>query len=226
MCENKLEDILKHLTSLLMTLFLVLSPAPSHAETSSEDTAVLNTFRGYKDAVLSGSGERAVNFVAKKTLDYYAELKDLALYGRAEQVKSLTLMDRLMIISLRHRIQPAALKAMSPKELFVYAVQNGWIGKDNVRRLDIDAVVISENSAKAAYRYDGQTVDLFFHFYKEDEGWKLDLLSVLRTGDAALQEALRSQGRDENEFIFTAIESVTGTPLPEGIWQPPFPTRD
>ncbi len=205
----------------------------AHAQDKpTEEEAIRSSFQSYREAILQGDGAKAVNFISQKTLDYYAELRDLALYGEAPRVMALDLMDRLMIISLRHRISVENLQKMNETQLFIYSVQNGWIGKESIQRLKLDGIIVESRTAKASYRFDNKKTGLSLLFYKQTtngqttdgqkNGWALDLTNVLRTGNAALEQTLKNQGRDENEFIFAAIAKVTGIEPPQGIWHPPL----
>ncbi len=198
-------------------------PTVAKAEQSStEEEAVRACFQAYRTAILEGKGEVAVQYISQKTLDYYAEIRELALYQDAPRVMALDLMDRLMILSLRHRVGATRLQKMDAKQLFVYSVQNGWIGKDGIQRLRLAEITLEPRTAKAAYTFDGKETGLYLLFYKQHNAWSLDLTNVLRTGNAALVDALRQEGRDENEFIFNAIASVTGSRPPQSIWHPPL----
>lgn len=200
-----------------------LLPLSASAEQGeAEKAAIRKCFQAYRNAILEGKGESAVQYISQKTLDYYAEIRDLALYQDAPRVMALDLMDRLMILSLRHRVGARRLQQMDAKALFVYSVENGWIGKDGIQRLSLAEILVEPRTAKAYYNFNGESSGLFLLFYKQAKGWALDLTNVLRTGNAALVESLRSANRDENEFIFDAIASVTGSRPPQSIWHPPL----
>ncbi|MCB0322400.1 MAG: hypothetical protein KDD69_02470 [Bdellovibrionales bacterium] len=190
---------------------------------AADEALVRNTFREYKSAILQARGETAVRQVSSHTIDYYQQMKDLALKGTPAHVHGLKLMDRLMVLSLRHRMTLQQLQDLSAPELFSFAVDQGWIGKESVERLEIGAISINGDAAKGEYIFDGKAAPLHFSFYREQGEWRFDLLPVLNTGNAALEEALKREGTDENEFILSAMESVTGKKPAPTIWDPLLP---
>ena len=156
----------RYLPIVFVLNLLFLPRPPAFAEELESAIAVRTCFDDYKAAILSGNGKEAVRHISEKTLDYYAEIQTLALHGEASKVRALELMDRLMIISLRTRIPIQQLKSMSPRDLFVYAVENGWVGKESIQRLGLGTVLVKDLSAKGTYLYDGKEVELYFHFFQ------------------------------------------------------------
>jgi hypothetical protein len=61
---------------------------------------------------------------------------------------------------------------------------------------------------------------LRFRFTKEDERWKIDLTALMPVADQAMSMLIKKQGLDEDAFIVSLIEAVSGNKVLPVIWQP------
>lgn len=149
-------------------------------------------------------------------------MKSLALKGQEKEVRLLSPMNKIMVLSLRHRIPVDVLRAMTPEEVFAHAVNQGWIGKDSVLDSDIGQLRVFGNDASAEYVKGGKPTPLKYRFTKEDEKWRIDLTALMPVGDQAMSMLIKKEGLDEDAFIISLIESVSGEKVSPSIWQPPL----
>jgi hypothetical protein len=187
----------------------------------SEADVVRRVFLSYKDAILQQQGEAAVSLVNRATLQYYARMKTLALVGREKEVRLLSPMNKIMVLSLRHRVPVDDLREMTPEEVFKYAVNHGWIGKNNVLDSDIGRVQVFGNDASADYIQSNKPTPLKYRFAKEAGNWRIDLTALMPVADQAMSILIKREGLDEDTFIISLIESVSGKKVSPSIWQPP-----
>ncbi len=150
----------------------------------------------------------------------YQEYRDYAVSGNEETLKNLSMINRMQVLLLRHRIEPDSLKAMDGKSVFSYAVNNQWIGKDAVVRAELRDIASNGARGTAKVTVDGQPTTEVFHFMKENNEWRFDLAPTIKKTDQALQMAVRNQGVSENEFIFSILTSLSGRKVTDDIWQP------
>jgi hypothetical protein len=207
-----------------LALIALISTYPSAlgAQASeSEEKQIRVAFLTYKGAILKQQGQSAVSVVNRATLQYYAQMKSLALEGHENEVRQLTPMNKLMVLSLRHRVSVDDLRGMTPQETFVHAVNQGWIGKNSVLDSDLGQLQIFGNDASGEYLKGGKPTPLRFRLTKEDGKWKIDLTALTPPADQAISMLIKKQGLDEDTFIIGLIESVSGKKAPPSIWQPP-----
>jgi hypothetical protein len=205
------------LTALIFTFHLALSAQGSQ----SEDGLVRRAFLSYKEAILQQQGQSAVLLVSRATLQYYARMKTLALVGQEKEVRLLSPMNKIMVLSLRHRVPVDDLRGMTPEEVFTYAVNHGWIGKNSVLDSDIGGLQVFGNDASAEYVKSGTPTPLKYRFTKEDGKWKIDLTALMPVADQAMSMLIKQKGLDEDTFITSLIESISGKKVLPSIWQPP-----
>ena len=104
--------------------------------------------------------------------------------------------------------------------LFVYAIKKGMVGKNSVINNTIGDIKIDNGFAKGQLLVSDQPTEIYMHFYKEQDHWKIDLTSIFPIGNAAFKDMVEEDGRPENEFIFMILEYLTGKKPDPSIWQP------
>ncbi|HEY7366630.1 MAG TPA: hypothetical protein VIE37_21240 [Methylomirabilota bacterium] len=194
--------------------------AYSASASPSEEELVRRTFQAYKEAILQQRGQSAVAQVNRATLQYYARMKALALEGPEKDVRQLRPMNKIMVLSLRHRVSADRLRAMTPEDIFIHGVDQGWIGKNSVLESDIGQTRVFGNDASADYVKGGKPTPLKFRFTKEDGRWKVDLTALTPMADQGMSMLIKKQGVDEDAFIVGLVESVSGKKVSPSIWQP------
>lgn len=208
----------RSIRTLLLLLVLAFTTL-AHAQ-KKEEKLVRKAFDAYKTAILNDKGEDAADLVDSRTIQYYQQALDQVRTADSATVRSLSLMDRLMVFSIRHRTPKEDILRFDGRALYVYAVQSGMVGKNSVAGNSIGEVVVEGTFAKGRFLVGGEETPFQFHFYKEEERWKLDLTSLFPISTMAFQTMVEDSGQEENEFLFTLLEKITGRkPGPE-VWQP------
>lgn len=182
---------------------------------------VHEAFTTYKMAILNDDGNRAFSVVDKRTRDYYDELHRLSVSGSETEIRGLSLMDMMQVVLMRHRIPSEEFLSMTGEKLFVYCVDKGWVGKNSVANLEIGDIEIHENFAIGSVINNGQLTKMQFHFYHEEDSWKIDITKTVEYGAAAFKQLQEGSGTSEEEFIFSLVESASGTKVNPGtIFKP------
>ncbi len=188
--------------------------------TSNDSLEVKQCFNNYKQAILVSDGEEAIKWVDEHTLQYYEEILSFSLSADSSAIQERTLMDKLTILSIRHRVPKEEVLKMSGDDFFKYAINEGMVGKNSVMNIEIGEVSIEGEFATGNIVASGQKSPLNFHFYKEEDAWKIDLTSIFQVSNAGLSSMIKSNGMTENEFIFSSLEMLTGKKVEDSIWEP------
>jgi hypothetical protein len=221
MTAGTIDRRLHHLlTFVLLVSIGIFSPPVAGGQ---EQAAIRDAFVGYKTAILAGDGKAAVQHVSQSTIDYFADMQKLALYGTAAEVRAQSPVNQLQILSFRHRLELQQLQDMTPVELFAYGVDKGWIGKSTVVTLEPGSVDVSGNVGTIEVLQSGTPVGPRFRLYREGGEWRLDLVPILGLGNAAMKILAQRQGVSEEFMILSLLESVSGRKVPPTIWDPPRP---
>ena len=203
---------------LFFTLFLTVNF--SLYGQKSEEKLVRKTFENYRENILNDKGEEAVNYVDSRTIKYYGYILELVKEADSAKVATLSILDRLMVFSIRHRASREDILSFDGKSLLIYAITSGMVGKNSVANNSIGEVNLEGNFAKGQFLTSGQKTPLFFHFYKEDNQWKIDLTSIFPITNVSFQKIANDSGLGENDYLFYLLEIISGKKPGREIWQP------
>jgi len=187
---------------------------------SSEEELVRKSFENYKKAILNDNGDEAVKYVDSRTIKYYSEILELVKTADSTKVETLSILDKVMVFSVRHRTSREDILSFDGKSLLVYAIKSGMVGKNSVSNNSIGDVTINNDFSKGQFIANGQKAPFYLHFYKEDEQWKIDLTSLFTVSEMALKKMIEETGQNENEFIFSLLKMITGKKTDHEIWKP------
>ena len=104
--------------------------------------------------------------------------------------------------------------------MFIYAVNNGMVGKESVKENSISSITIEGNIAKAQLSVSGTPTEMSFTFRKFGRQWKLDLTTVLKDSIDAINTVITNMGITPTEFILAMLLYSNGQPADPDIWQP------
>ena len=212
------------LSLLLLPLLLIGTgcgdATPQEEPVVDETAQVLAAFDNYRNAIIAQKGAEAVKLVDQNTVDYYASMKALAMEAMRDDVEDLQVVDKMMVLMLRHRIDHELLTSMSPQEIFIYAIDSGWTAKETVSNLELGEISIRGDHATAHHLQNGKASSLVWGFNKEEGAWKIDLTSIMPIANLGFEKIISESGMDENDVLFSVIGSVSEDPITEEIWEP------
>jgi hypothetical protein len=187
----------------------------------NDDTTQIRTcFAEYERALVDRDGRAAIDIVSDSTIDYYDDILAKALDDSPEQVRALGVLDRLQVISLRHRMPAERLRRMEGYELFVHSVDEGFISRITLGEGSIGDVTVTGDSATGVYLLDGRPTTFEWGFVREYETWNVDVMSLRPLYESALKRMIRESGMSANEFIIMSLEEATDRGVRLNIWQP------
>ncbi len=205
---------------ILPILLITLISITSCNTANEEIQLVRKSFNNYKSAILNDKGEEAVKYVDSRTLSYYSEILEKIKRADSLTVNSAGIMDKIMIFSIRHRTSKEEILSFDGKGLLIYAFKEGMVGKNSVANNTIGDIEIDGDFAKGQLVANGQKAPFYFHFYKENELWKVDLTSIFPAGTMAFKKIIEDSGQEENEYLFVLLEMMTGKKPNNEIWYP------
>jgi len=182
--------------------------------------AVRATFEDYRTEVGAGNGAVVPDLVSPSTIAHYDDVVGLARTAGPPEISALGMMDRLMIARLRVQ-EPPDFAAMDGAGLLVYGVDEGMIDAEALEGNSLGEVRIEGDRAYAEMLVDGEPTGVDWEFVRDGSGWTFDLAAGFPLINEALTQVADENGMTEDEFIFTAIEMVTGTPVDVSVYDAP-----
>ncbi len=214
--------------AVVAALLCQLAVAQAPAEAKDDEAAVRATFEAYRQALMAGDGETAAALVDRDTGTYFGELKRLALEGSEEEVRQRTFVDRLLVVAFRHQFASEELASMQLADVVVRATEIGWINSTAIEQLAVGAVRIEGNEATAAARTRASLEDpslaggmdeLAYRFVNEGGQWKFRFSALVSSIDEVMRDLAAQLGTDEDDLIFTLVESLTGVEVLPEVWE-------
>lgn len=215
-----------------LSLLLLLWGAPAAATApiqAGEDEAneIRGVFEAYRDALTSGSGEKAAGLVDRATYDYFEALKTMALEGSEEVVRARPFVDRLLIVSMRQAMTPSQLEELDLGGLMDKALGEGWISPQTVAQLDIGEVAVDGDVATATAVSLNPMVSfeegepMLYEFRREQGVWRFAFSSLVASLNRLVEEFTAELGTDQDDLIFLLVQNLTGRPVLPEVWQQP-----
>ncbi|MDE2850481.1 MAG: hypothetical protein OYL92_09055 [Acidobacteriota bacterium] len=214
--------------AVLPALLCLPAAAQTPAGTSDAEAAVRATFEAYRQALMAGDGEVAASLVDSETGRYYRELKRLVLEGSEEEVRQRPFVDRFLVVAFRHQFSGDELAAMGLADVIVRAMEIGWINSAAIEQLAVGTVRIDGGEAVAAARTRASLEDpslaggmdeLEYRFVNEDGKWKFRFSALVTSIDGVMRNLAAQLGADEDDLIFTLVESLTGVEVLPEVWE-------
>ncbi len=185
-----------------------------------QEDSIRNVFAEYKAAILKDRGEDAANVIDSRTIEYYAKMCQLALYGQKKEVQGLPIIDRIMVLGIRHVATVAEIISFDGYKMFVFAVNRGMVGKSSVADNTLGTVTIDGDFATAQHLSKGTVTPLFFHFYRENSVWKLNLTEMMPLLGPMLEDMIAEQSSNENKYLLELLEILYGRNPGNSPWKP------
>ena len=182
--------------------------------------AVRSTFEDYRTEVGAGNGAVVPALVSPSTIAHYDEVVRLARTAGPSEISALGMMDRLMIARLRVQ-EPPDFAAMDGAGLLVYGVDEGMIDAAALEDNTLGEVRVEGDSAYAQMLVDGEPAGVDWEFVRDGSDWTFDLAAGFPLINEALTQVAAENEMTEDEFIFAAIEMVTGTPVDVSVYEAP-----
>ncbi len=196
----------------------------SRSQPDIEKAKIQACFQAYKNSILNDAGEVAAKYVSERTIQFYDDMAFLARTADSLQIDSLSIIDKLTVLALRARTPNELLFRYEGREVFVFAINSGMVGKDDVRNNDIGKIDLDSTFARAMMMVNGTESPLAMHFHLEGGEWKMDLTSLFPITNTALEEVIEDSEMTENEFLeFVIAYGLKGQDPFHEIWEIPSP---
>jgi len=210
---------LKYIISLV-----ILLPALSHGQQplnlEAEKEAVTKCFNDYKEAVIEGQYQKAIELVDSHSLAYYQKLHQWVLQGSKTRIDSLNIFDKLTVLLIRQTVAPEELKNHDPQKLLIHSFESGMLGAETLKENSLGEILIDGNNAQARLLVNELKTPAYYQFYKTNEGWHLDITSIFPQSAQAFKQMAKRNKMDENSYVLALVEAISGEKPKANLWEP------
>ena len=185
---------------------------------------ILLTFAKFQAAIISQNGENAVQWVSQDTLNFYDDVRKLALNANQNVLELESQIKVSMTFELRYLLSRRDLQWLSDgKKIFGWLVHNELMQKYRFNECSLINIKVEGRHAFATILKNGELIDnVPFEFINEGGVWKFDMIKNISTDDMAL-EILRQQiGKTKIETALFLLEKNYHKKISEKILQGPL----
>jgi hypothetical protein len=185
-----------------------------------EETGVQRCFNAYFDAIMNARGSDAFRWIDTNTKLYYNDILDKAVNLSAEETRKLSFSDKTNVLMARLRIPKKKLLDMRGDDFLIHAIDQGWVGKQSAAGLEIADIIVTGDMAVTKMKVGDALTPVGFRFNREGDVWKINLTEVMKYANLMMQKKAVEAGMNEDDFILSLLEQITGKKIHESIWEP------
>lgn len=217
----------------LCLLAAACTQAPTHTQTSTQTStptststsadevqAVRAAFETYTEAALAKDGTTAVSVLASPVFDYFESARKLALTAPEQQLDGEKLSMRIMVYSLRGRIEPAVLRTGSPQDVVKGAIDKGLVSQQSINNIKLGEVTVGRDTAQVEVLDRGKKAPFGFSFVRENGTWKFDMMQLIELVDTAFAALAQEKNMTTDQLIEQLLTTMYGPAKAAEVHQP------
>lgn len=181
-------------------------------------------FVKFQTAILSGDGESAAQQVSQDTLNFYNDVRRLALDGKSVVFELESQIKVSMAFELRYLLSKRDLQWLSDgKKIFAWMVKNEVFQKQQFNECSLVNIQQEGERAFATILKNGQIIDdVPFEFINEGGVWKFDMMKQISSDDMALEILGQQTGKNKIEVALFLLKKNYRKKIPRKILSGPL----
>lgn len=192
------------------------------SETEDPVSLVRECFESYRRAIMTPDPDQAYALINENTKQYYSQMLDKSRYATSDEIQALTFLEKVFIVLIRQRVSTEKLTSFDTEGFFKHAVREGWVGRDNVEKVQLVNITTNGDTASSQIKTEKSALPFGFSFTREVDGWKIDLVSIIPLSNLAITHAINNAEQSESEILSELVEKLTGRPADPSVWDPPL----
>ncbi len=162
-------------------LALLLLGACQRGGTHEEQARVAQAFESWKQAVIDHHADQAMAYIPHHVDDYLTTLNasPVAATATATAPSDYPGVDLLLRRALAAKVPPDLRARLTLAALLQRIADRDLFNPRDLREVTLGPVSVDGNRASAEVYYDGVLTAVRLSFLKEDDAWKIDVMSIL-----------------------------------------------
>ena len=183
-------------------LSLLLLAACQRGGTSEEQANVTQAFNSWKDALLNQHADQAMAYIPHHVDDYLTTL-NAAPAASATNVAASQYpgVDLLLRRALAQKVPPDLRARLTLATLLQRITDEHRFNPNDLRQVTIGPVSVEGDRASAEVYYDGVLTAVRLSFLKEDDAWKIDVMSILPYAETLMRLDREIKGETEEHQV-------------------------
>ena len=195
----------------VLVLFGTLDLFPGKGKNALDrDESALAALSSLWVSAIADRNPRFVDLLSKGSVNYYEQLREVALHGDISEINALGPIDQLQVMFLRLSVDGKELQGMSGEEILVRAVSQDWIGVDLRRTDELREVVVAGDGATGRLYKFGRDdrPDRGRQYFVRDSGeWRVDIRGERERLQMGFEAFVSRSGLSPSEAAFFILET-------------------
>lgn len=190
-------------------LCLAAATGPAFANNPRDEAAIRTAWLSYQDHIIARNGKAGAALMAKPTIKYYAQIRQLVLRGSREVVAKTTMLTRLTVYMVRHILPAAQVQSMSPRQFVGYLIARGMTGRTPKRTRPLTGVKINGDRADGVIGPGAPPL----RFLRENGAWKIDLASLIKKIEPLMEAQIKKAKIPEERMVQLMVRRFSKKPI-------------
>jgi hypothetical protein len=199
---------------------LAVCPLMSGCGDGDEKAAIEESWEKLTSAMAAQDPKAYMETLSPQSMRYYDTLCQQIRTSKHDEVRRMETADKATIIMMRNRCTKDELKKLDGKGLVEMAMTRGWMGGERRSEVTLGKIQLHGTSARGQLVVRDTETDIWMDFYKEGEGWKVDLTRGNEQMNEAFDRMARMFGVSVDDYIL-GRERQFGKPCAGDVWDPP-----
>lgn len=211
---------------LLALLLALLAALPCSAQSAvkldaKDQAAIRGILEQYRKSLGAVDGDAFVKILDSKTMQWHQETAQAAQSANKAELAKLGVLNRLMVLRLRHEYNKADLAKLTGPEVIVTAVKKGWINNNFADMVVIASYGVNKDGLAYVTLRQNAKVPAFW-FAKESGQWQLALSHTFTGADKGLEQVVKKAGLSEEDFLLKTLETESKKKVDKKILDGPL----
>lgn len=174
-------------------------------------SAIKAMFLNFRTAIQQNSGEEAVAYVSKNSIERYRQFQNWAVSSSPEELGQLSVIEQIEVARLKHNFSDEQLKSMTSQEVVAGLIDNDHLDAPFVADSTLAEPVFQGNKCYIQIFDKSGAVKEKLTFIKEDDEWKVHLIALEDVHEKIYSGMMQNRDLTPEELILTIIESWEST---------------
>ena len=191
-------------------LALALLAACQRGGTTEDQAQVAHAFDSWKQAILDRHADQAMAFIPHHVDDYLATLSVPPAPASTTSAASSQFpgVDLLLRRALAQKVSPDLRARLTMATLLQRITDRHLFDPHDLREITLGPVSVDGNHAGAEVYYDGMLTAVRLSFLKEDDVWKIDVMSILPYAETLMRLDRELKGVSEDQQVDQLVSKL------------------
>lgn len=191
----------------LLILFTLAAISPAWSEEIPDSTLIKNAFSELYNLVAEEDYDACTDYIDSRSLSYFTDLQQYALYSSEEELLKLGPVDLLLALTLRTKIKESGFNLDSTEHIGIKALLKTSRDEMMIPTTLAD-IEVAGSWAYGTTVLGGKLTDDIKVFLLEKDGWKMNLYSDIEQAKGNEAMIMAFYGNDKRKVVVSTAQEL------------------